>query len=126
MAFPSRRDLLPVVREVATQAALAAGFEEAAAAAVGAAAEAAACNVVEHGYSGAEDGRVELWVDDRGSELRIELRDNGRTMDPRPSPRGRTGRGMRLMERVMDSVTYRRSSRRNVCCLVKLKDLPPA
>jgi hypothetical protein len=26
------------------------------------------------------------------------------------------------MEKIMDSVTFRRSARRNVCCLVKRKD----
>ena len=29
---------------------------------------------------------------------------------------------MHLMEKIMDSVTFRRSARRNVCALVKHKD----
>ena len=53
-------------------------------------------------------------------------------VDPRTVPRvdldkfvteRRTGGlGMHLMEKIMDSVTFRRSARRNVCALVKHKD----
>ena len=35
------------------------------------------------------------------------------------------GLGVHLMEKIMDSVTFRRSARRNVCCLVKRKDPAP-
>lgn len=111
-----------MVRSIVAHAAQNAGFVEEHAAELGAAAEAAAANVIDHAYGGAESGRVELWIDDRGAQLRIELRDSGATLDPRSLPRRRGGRGMQLMERVMDSVTYRRSARRNVCCLVKRKD----
>ena len=53
-------------------------------------------------------------------------------VDPRAVPRvdldrfvseRRTGGlGMHLMEKIMDSVTFRRSARRNVCALVKHKE----
>ena len=36
------------------------------------------------------------------------------------------GLGVHLMERIMDSVTFRRSARRNVCCLLKRKTAPVA
>jgi len=61
--------------------------------------------------------------------------DSGATVDPRTVPRvdldryvteRRTGGlGVHLMEKIMDSVTFRRSARRNVCCLVKRKDPAP-
>lgn len=111
-----------MVREVVEHGALAAGFGPGISAEIGSAAEAAAANVVEHAYGGDPSGRVELRIDDRAGTLRIELRDNGATLDPRALPRRRGGRGLRLMERVMDSVTYRRSARRNVCCLVKHRE----
>jgi anti-sigma regulatory factor (Ser/Thr protein kinase) len=38
------------------------------------------------------------------------------------SERRTGGLGVHLMERIMDSVTFRRSARKNVCRLVKLKD----
>jgi len=58
--------------------------------------------------------------------------DSGSTVDPRAVPRVDLGRyvserrtgglGVHLMEKIMDSVTFRRSARRNVCSLVKRKD----
>ena len=126
LAFPSRLALLPMVQDVVRHAALGAGFDAPVAADLAAAAVAAASNVIEHAYSGSDDARVEVWMDDRGDQFRIELRDSGKTMDPRAPDTGRTGRGTRLMERVMDSVTYRRSARRNVCCLVRRLQLGPA
>ena len=60
-----------------------------------------------------------------------ELGDTGDMVNPRTLPRvdleryaseRRTGGlGVHLMEKIMDSVTFRRSARRNVCCLVKRK-----
>jgi anti-sigma regulatory factor (Ser/Thr protein kinase) len=53
-------------------------------------------------------------------------------VDPRAVPRvdlekyvseRRTGGlGVHLMEKIMDSVTFRRTARKNVCCLVKHKE----
>jgi anti-sigma regulatory factor (Ser/Thr protein kinase) len=37
------------------------------------------------------------------------------------SERRTGGLGMHLMGRIMDSVTFRRAARRNVCCMVKRK-----
>ena len=37
------------------------------------------------------------------------------------SERRKGGLGMHLMGRIMDSVTFRRDARGNVCCLVKRK-----
>jgi anti-sigma regulatory factor (Ser/Thr protein kinase) len=43
-------------------------------------------------------------------------------LDRYVSERRTGGLGVHLMERIMDSVTFRRSARKNVCRLVKLKD----
>jgi anti-sigma regulatory factor (Ser/Thr protein kinase) len=40
------------------------------------------------------------------------------------SERRTGGLGVHLMEKIMDSVTFRRSARQNVCCLVKRKAGP--
>jgi anti-sigma regulatory factor (Ser/Thr protein kinase) len=42
------------------------------------------------------------------------------------SERRTGGLGVHLMEKIMDSVTFRRTARRNVCCLVKRKAGPAA
>jgi serine/threonine-protein kinase RsbW len=88
--------------------------------------------VIEHAYGGAPDRELELRYDDRPRELRVDVVDNGAMVDPRAVPRvdldrfvseRRTGGlGVHLMERIMDSVTFRRSARKNVCRMVKLKD----
>ena len=92
----------------------------------------AATNVLEHAYKGATDREVELRFEDRGPDFRVELVDTGQMVDPRAVPhvdldkfvteRRTGGLGMHLMEKIMDSVTFRRSARRNVCALVKHKD----
>ncbi len=62
----------------------------------------------------------------------MEVIDTGAMVDPRSVPRvdlpryvserRKGGLGVHLMEKIMDSVTFRRSARRNVWCLVKHKD----
>ena len=66
--------------------------------------------------------------------LSVDVVDNGAKVDLRSVPRvdieryvseRRTGGlGVHLMEKIMDSVTFRRTARRNVCCLVKRKAGP--
>jgi anti-sigma regulatory factor (Ser/Thr protein kinase) len=61
----------------------------------------------------------------------IEVLDSGQPVDPKAVPkvdleryaaeRRKGGLGVHLMEKIMDSVTFRRAARRNVCCLVKHK-----
>jgi anti-sigma regulatory factor (Ser/Thr protein kinase) len=74
---------------------------------------------------------VELRFEDRGPDFRVDVVDNGATVKPKAVPRvdlrryvreRRTGGlGVHLMARIMDSVTFHRSARRNVCRLVKRK-----
>jgi serine/threonine-protein kinase RsbW len=128
---PSRTEFLAVVRDVSRAWAEQAGFDESDAEQVSLAVDEAATNVIKHAYGGATDRVVELRYDDRGEELRVDVVDNGRTVDPRTMPRvdldryaaeGRKGGlGVHLMSKIMDSVTFRRSGRRNVCCLVRRK-----
>lgn len=128
---PSRTEYLAVVRDISRTWAEVAGFDESEAEQVALAVDEATTNVIQHAYGGAEDRVVELRYDDRGDELRVDVVDNGRTVDPRKMPRvdldryaaeGRKGGlGVHLMSRIMDSVTFRRSGRRNICCLVRRK-----
>jgi serine/threonine-protein kinase RsbW len=132
LQVPSRTEFLAVVRDVTTAWAVSAGgVEKAEAEQIALAVDEAATNVIEHAYGGAGDQVVELRYDDRGEELRIDVVDRGRTVDPKEMPRvdldryvseGRKGGlGVHLMSKIMDSVTFRRSGRRNVCCLVRRK-----
>jgi serine/threonine-protein kinase RsbW len=130
--IPSETSYLALVRELTKKMAEAAGFPEATAERLALAVDEATTNVIEHAYKGAPDQEIELRFEDRGEEFRVEIIDTGKMIDPRTVPRvdlerfvteRRTGGlGMHLMEKIMDSCTFRRSGRRNVCLLVKRKD----
>jgi serine/threonine-protein kinase RsbW len=130
--IPSDTSYLALVRELTKKMAESAGFPEATAERLALAVDEATTNVIEHAYKGAADQEIELRFEDREAEFRIEIIDTGKMVDPRTVPRvdlerfvteRRTGGlGMHLMEKIMDSVTFRRSARRNVCLLVKRKD----
>ncbi len=132
LTFPSQTAYLALVRDVTKRMAEAAGFPEAIAEKLALAVDEATTNVIEHAYHGAPDHDIELRVEDHGPDFRVELVDTGQMVDPRNVPRvditryvneRRTGGlGVHLMEKIMDSVTFRRSARRNVCVLVKHKD----
>lgn len=132
VTIPSQTSYLALVRDLAKKMAEAAGFTPATADQVALAVDEATTNIIEHAYRGAPDQEIELRFEDRGPEFRVELVDTGQMVDPRAVPRVDLGRfvterrtgglGMHLMEKIMDSVTFRRSARRNVCALVKRKE----
>jgi serine/threonine-protein kinase RsbW len=132
ISIPSETSFLALVREVTRKMAASAGFADGTADRLALAVDEATTNVIEHAYHGSADREIELRIEDRGPEFRVEVVDSGATVDPRAVPRVDLGRyaserrtgglGIHLMEKIMDSVTFRRSARRNVCCLVKRKD----
>lgn len=132
LSFPSESSFLGVVREVAKRMAETAGFDEATADKVGLAVDEAAANAIEHAYHGDPGHQVELRIEDRGSDLRVEVVDTGDRIDPKAVPefelrkyvneRRTGGLGVHLMGKIMDSVTFRHSAGENLCCLVKRKD----
>jgi len=134
LVIPSQTDFLALVRDVTKKMAETAGFDGGDADRVALAVDEATTNVLEHAYEGATDRTVELRFEDRGPALSVDVVDSGAQVDPRAVPRvdleryvseRRTGGlGVHLMEKIMDSVTFRRSARRNVCCLVKRKAAP--
>ncbi len=131
LSVPSRTEFLALVRDVTRRMAESSGFDGTLSERLALAVDEAATNVIEHAYAGASDRVVELRYWDEGAELRIDLVDDGAMVDPRDVPQvdlaryasehRRGGLGMHLMGKIMDSVTFRRASRRNVCCMVKHK-----
>jgi serine/threonine-protein kinase RsbW len=132
LSIPSQTAYLALVRDVTRKMAEAAGFPEPTTERLALAVDEATTNVIEHAYGGDPQQEIEVRIEDRGPEFRVELIDTGRMVDPRTVPRvdleryvseRRTGGlGVHLMEKIMDSVTFRRSARRNICSLVKRKD----
>lgn len=131
LKVPSRTEFLAVVREATRCLAEVAGFNRSAAEQIALAVDEAATNVIEHAYQGAADRVVEVRYEDRGENFEVEVIDNGASIDPKAMPRvdlarfvserRKGGLGVHLMSTIMDSVTFRRSARRNVCCLVRQK-----
>jgi serine/threonine-protein kinase RsbW len=131
LVVPSRTEFLGLVRDVARHAARLGGFEPVLCDEIGLAVDECVTNVIKHAYRGAGDRRVELRLEHRGPELSVEVLDAGATVDPKAVPqvnleryaaeRRRGGLGVYLMGRIMDSVTFERTARRNVCRLAKRK-----
>ena len=129
LRVPSRTEYLAAIRDVTRRMAEGAGFDAAQADQLALAVDEASTNVIEHAYRGAGDRLIELRFAARGGELRVEVADDGEAVDPREVPqvdlrryaseRRKGGLGMHLMGRIMDSVTFRREARGNVCCMVK-------
>jgi serine/threonine-protein kinase RsbW len=134
LAVPSRTEFLAAIRDVTRRMAEMAGFDAAQADQLALAVDEASTNVIEHAYAGAGDRRIELRFDERGDDLRVEVVDQGAAVDPRTVPevdlrryaseRRTGGLGVHLMGRIMDTVTFRRAGRSNVCCMVKRKPAP--
>lgn len=132
LLIPSQTSFLSLVRDLTKRMAEMAGFEQGAPDRIALAVDEATTNAIQHAYHGAPDREVELRFDETGAELKVEVADSGDSIDPRLMPRvdleryaserRRGGLGVHLMGRIMDSVTFRRSARRNVCCLVKRKN----
>jgi serine/threonine-protein kinase RsbW len=131
LRVPSRTEYLATIRDVTRRMAEVAGFDGAQADQLALAVDEASTNVIEHAYRGAPDRRIELRFHEGGDELRVDVVDDGEAVDPRAVPqvdlrryaseRRTGGLGMHLMGRIMDSVTFRRTARGNVCCMVKRK-----
>ncbi len=135
ISIPSETSYLGLVRDLTKKMAEVAGFDDGTAGRVALAVDEATTNVIEHAYRGNSDEEVELRFEDRGPELWVDIVDTGTTVDRRSIPkmdllrfaseRRSGGLGVHLMEKIMDSVSFRKTAHRNVCRLVKRKDSPP-
>ena len=131
LRVPSRTEFLAAIRDATRRMAAVAGFDDAQADQLALAVDEASTNVIEHAYRGAPGRTIEVRFQDGDGVLRVEVVDDGEPVDPRSVPqvdlqryaseRRTGGLGMHLMGRIMDSVTFRRAARRNVCCMVKKK-----
>jgi anti-sigma regulatory factor (Ser/Thr protein kinase) len=86
-------------------------------------------NIVTHGYQDTDAHRIDVAVDIRDGDIRLELTDDGIPFDPRTVPppdvskpadeRPLGGLGVWLVKQMVDDVQYRRDGRRNKLLLVK-------
>lgn len=111
----SQPRLLTALRAATNHLAQRVGFAEGSAGKISLAVDEAVCNVINHGYARAPDGRiaVRIWADEMGSpSLRIVIEDDARQVDP-SQIRSRNlddvrpgGLGVHIIREVMDQVVY--------------------
>ncbi len=104
---PARASELGSMRRLLVDWLLASGVASDESALVAVAVSEAATNAIEHAY-GAEDGWFELDAELEAGTLTVVVRDNGTW---RPKARGGGGRGLGLIDRLMDETQVRRDDR---------------
>jgi serine/threonine-protein kinase RsbW len=134
LVVPSDTSFLGLVRDTTRRVAEMGGFDETTAQQLALAVDEAVTNAIKHAYGGAEDRQVEIRFREAAPDFCVDVIDSGVRVDLKTLPQvdlaryvseGRKGGlGVHLMEKIMDSVTFRRASGRNVCCLVKHHGLP--
>jgi serine/threonine-protein kinase RsbW len=126
--FHSLDEIREFVGEVARQV----GFSEKEVYSIQLAADEASTNIIEHAYAGVENGRIEIDCNITGDDLKIVIRDNGKSFDPSsvPEPNVKAdlterkigGLGMYLMRKLMDDVSYVSSPEGgNILTMIKRK-----
>jgi len=114
--FPGRFENLDRIREFVVQAAMQAGFDEAATYAVELSVDEACTNIIEHAYGGEGKGDIDCSVEITDQEFIVILRDQGSPFDPSkvPVPNHNVpleelkprGVGLFLIRKMMDEVQF--------------------
>ena len=126
--FHSLDEIREFVGEVARQV----GFSEKEIYSIQLAADEASTNIIEHAYAGVANGSLEIDCTTTGDDLKIVIRDHGKSFDPSsvPEPNVKAdlterkigGLGMYLMRKLMDDVSYVSSPEGgNILTMIKRK-----
>jgi anti-sigma regulatory factor (Ser/Thr protein kinase) len=117
--FDADFDNLDEIRELVGEAARQVGFSNKEIYAIQLAADEASSNIIEHAYAGVTGGTLEIDLSISPKELKIVMRDHGKSFDPSsvPEPNVKAdlserkigGLGMYLMRKLMDEVSYESS-----------------
>lgn len=129
LVIPSQTRYLNLVTAVAKRGAVAAGFDDSAAAKVSIAMDEAVTNVILHAYHGEPEHQVEIELRFTPTALEIHIWHSGEGIrddevvlpDPKEyvkHPR-KGGLGLLLMSRFMDEVHFLEGADRNECCMIK-------
>jgi anti-sigma regulatory factor (Ser/Thr protein kinase) len=130
ITFDANFDNLDEIREFVGEAARQGGFSDKEIYSIQLAADEASSNIIEHAYAGVGDGKIEIDCSISDTELKIVMRDHGRSFDPSSVPepnikadlseRKIGGLGMYLMRKLMDDVSYESSADAgNVLTMIK-------
>jgi len=130
--FTANYQNLDEIREFVGEKARQVGFSDKEVYSIQLAADEASTNIIEHAYTGVEDGNIEIDCDFVDGDLKIVMRDQGKPFNPSsvPEPNVKAdlsdrqigGLGMYLMRKLMDQVSYESSVERgNVLTMTKRK-----
>ena len=116
ITFDANFDNLDEIRDFVGEVARQGGFSDKEIYSIQLAADEASSNIIEHAYAGVGDGRIEIDCNISETELKIVMRDHGKSFDPTTVPepnikadlskRKIGGLGMYLMRKLMDEVSY--------------------
>ncbi len=116
ITFDANFDNLDEIREFVGEVARQGGFSNKEIYSIQLAADEASSNIIEHAYAGLGDGKIEIDCSISDTELKIVMRDHGKSFDPSsvPEPNVKAdlserkigGLGMYLMRKLMDEVSY--------------------
>jgi serine/threonine-protein kinase RsbW len=120
------------IRDFVGEAAQQVGFSEKEIYSIQLAADEASTNIIEHAYAGMKGGKLEVECTITEDELKIVMRDRGKSFDPSSVPEPNVnadlskrkigGLGMYLMRQLMDEVHYETSSEMgNILTMIKRK-----
>jgi serine/threonine-protein kinase RsbW len=114
--FPGKYSSLGQISEFIAQEAGQAGLDENTVYAIQLAVDEACTNIIEHAYGGEGIGEIVCVCNSSPSEFEVELRDKGKTFDPKlvPNPElgipleklKSRGAGIYLMNKLMDEVKF--------------------
>jgi len=132
LTFDADFQYLDDIRDLVGDAARQVGFSEKEIYSIQLAADEASTNIIEHAYAGMKGGKIEVECTVNENELKIVMRDKGKSFDPSsvPEPNVKAdlsqrkigGLGMYLMRQLMDEVTYETSSETgNILTMIKRK-----
>ena len=130
ITFDATFDNLDEIREFVGEISRQGGFSDKEIYSIQLAADEASSNIIEHAYAGAEDGKIDIDCSISETELKIVMRDHGKSFDPSTVPepnikadlseRKIGGLGMYLMRKLMDEVSYESSvNAGNVLTMIK-------
>jgi len=127
--FQARYASLPLIGQLVTRAAEAAGFDERDKYAVQLAVDEACTNIIEHAYGGEGDGQIDCTCHVSDDDLKIVLRDSGRPFDLKSVPDPDLdsdlqecrigGIGLHFIYQLMDDVCFEFTDAGNILTIVK-------
>ena len=132
ITFDANFDNLDEIREFVGEVARQGGFSDKEIYSIQLAADEASSNIIEHAYASVGGGKIEIDCSISDTELKIIMRDHGKSFDPSSVPepninadlseRKIGGLGMYLMRKLMDEVSYESSANEgNVLTMIKWK-----